>query len=260
MTNYLKTTSEINIYRRHEKNAPIVATIGANELLSYTREKLRDGVEWLEIILKDKSMGYILNDKKTYYFCPKSKLVDAIGRGFSYKLLTDTKETVYELFKPIEAAAVQAAEKEGLGIVEMHRQVDNDNKETQTLLMAYDMSKVEVKTEVLAENEEFYVMHPVKHKSAVPFLETDNFSQKKGYFLGTTSTSELKDAWMFPVMILCVIGSVIGIIAFFLSVGWIVFGKILILIGIGVGFAAIIVVQILLMILNGIFKMIRKRF
>ena len=137
---------------------------------------------------------------------------------------------------------------------------DDEDNTRQSFNLSYDTSKVEVERISLTKDEEFYVTRDEYTNGGISFIEIDNLKGKKGLFMDTLSYSEAGDKWMGPVTIILTILATIGVIAFGLSLGWFVFGKIIILIGLVIAVVCVIVVNIFLMIIKGIFNAISKRF
>jgi len=112
---------------------------------------------------------------------------------------------------------------------------------------------------MLTKKEEFYVTNNVFGRKHV-FIEIDNLKGKKGFILKKTNYTNSADAWMKPLTYTIMILVVLGLIIAGLAAGWLVISGLMIIPAIIVAFIAIFALQIVIMILKGIFNMIRKRF
>lgn len=124
--------------------------------------------------------------------------------------------------------------------------------------MEYPSDLVEVWEINFKKDDHFYVMKKTLDRNDV-FIEVDDFKDSKGFILKKTNYNSQKDAWMGPVAIIASIGTIGAIIIAFLMNGWLVVSKLMIIPAIIVAFIAIFAIQIVLVILSGIFSQIRKR-
>ena len=261
MPNYLRSLTAIPVYEQHDENSTVIQTIAPLTMIPYTREKRRNGINWMEIIIDEntspQTFGYIKKSPFSYTKCVKVKLKDDLISGFSYTVNSDEEIGMGNLFK--QKLSKKDPIDDGWERVEIKRDEGGDNAERAFIYLDYDPKLVTVKTFRFKADDEFYLYTESSPKEQA-FIEVDNLKGRKGYVLNGINTSQLKDL---PVMILggvIAIATVIGIIYACYQAGWIVFGKLLFLIGIGVAFVAIIAFYIVMAILKGIFDMIYKRF
>ena len=254
--NFLRTFAKIDVYRAHEENAPIIKTLEPDTYINFTREKRRNGINWIEILLEGDEPAYIKKNKADYIICVKASLSDKTAKGFNYQFLNGETDfhKAFNGENPFQETEAYDAK------AELSRLEDDDDAKQQSFNLSYDTAKVQVERISLTKDEEFYVTRDEYTNGGISFIEIDNLNGKKGLFMDTLSYSEAGDKWMGPLTIVLTILATIGVIAFGLSLGWFVFGKIIILIGLVIAVVCVIVINIIVMILKGIFNAIRKRF
>jgi hypothetical protein len=260
MTKYIKTLQPVMVYNSHTPDATMVSTIPEGELVPYNREKLRNGIRWIEIYMSDGSLGYVKKNKNEFFICREVKLTDNWVQGFDYTVQGNVKKTMSDIFSPMQPASGLAALSghQSNNVVEVKRMIDTEKNKSEYLQLSYNASIVTVTTFTMEEKETFYVVYENRLQKNT-FMEVDNLYGKKGYLLPKTSCSDLGDEWIGYIGIAIMIITILGIIIAFFAAGWIVIGTILIIPGLILAFVAVFVLQIVMMILKGIAHEIRVR-
>lgn len=257
MKHYLKLLQDADVYTRHEERGGAVATIKADTILEYTREKRRNGINWMEVYLEDGTLAYIKKGRDAISLCEKVKVNDLYSKGFGYELIKGSK-TLGELFQPVSEERSRIAEEEGKGVVVLERKESGDSTKMMTLFLEYSKEEVVVHPIDFQKGEELYItLEPFGRKELL--MEVDDLQGRKGFLFKKTDRKSLDDAWMQPLAIAIMVIAVLGMIGGFLASGWLVISGLMIFPAIGVALVTIIAVQIAIQIVKGIVHQIRKR-
>lgn len=260
---YLKILKEINVYSRHDLTSRIVKKLEPQEIIQYNREKRRDGKNWMEIYLDNNKKGYIEKNTGTYFVCESVVLTGDSSRGFNYTQKTNPPLSIGDLFFPADQVFSSKSKLHEtdytIGKIEMKSVENFEENKVSFLSLEYAKELVEVKDVFFTKDEEFYIT-----SASSAFIEVDNFRpntyNKKGLLLANTKYSNLYDQLMGYIAVGIAILVVVGIFIGFLAAGWLVVSGLMIILGLVIGFVVVFVLQILIMILKGIFDNIRKRF
>ncbi|WP_024480529.1 hypothetical protein [Cellulophaga baltica] len=255
MDKFLRILKPVKVYAKHEAKSRIIKELQPDELISFNREKRRNKENWMEIYLEKDTVGYLKKDSDAFFRCSFASLNDEISSGFNYEYKTEDASKVDTLFHQI---GTLNKEQHTVETIEVKTIDDSDEKKMAHLQLEYNADIIHVIPVVFTKESEFYVTNDaIANKSL--FIEVDNRQGKKGYLLKTTNYTNTEDKWVAPFAITVAILTVIGIFMAFLASGWIVVSGLMFIVGIGVAFVLIFVMQILILILRGIFNHIRKR-
>ncbi len=256
MKRYLRILEPTVVYSKHELSAKTPETLKPGELISYNREKRRNGINWMEIYINGYKVAYIQKEARNFFICKHAILSDENASGFTYSFKTELKLPRHMLFLP-EGHLDNT--KHTIGQISMKSIEKASENKMIYITLEYPAELIDVEPVIFRKNEHFFVTENSYGSNEI-FMEVDNMKGKKGFLLKKTNYTNLEDIWVTPVAIGVAILTVIGIFVAFLESGWIVISGLMVIVGVIVGFVMIIVLQILLMILRGIFNQIRKRF
>lgn len=255
MKKYINILETIDVYDTHEPSSKIIKQLQPGELVTFTREKRRNGINWMEINLENEGLAYLKKEPRKIYICDYVYLSDEKAVGFGYRYKTEDQPPFNFLFLPIGSID---RNNHSVETITLRSQNDEENKKYVELKLEYPSDLVEVWEINFKKDDHFYVMKKTLDRNDV-FIEVDDFKDSKGFILKKTNYNSQKDAWMGPVAIIASIGTIGAIIIAFLMNGWLVVSKLMIIPAIIVAFIAIFAIQIVLVILSGIFSQIRKR-
>ncbi|QKX06034.1 hypothetical protein HN014_14340 [Aquimarina sp. TRL1] len=256
---YLKILQALPVYADHENNAKKILTLIPQELIPFNREKRRNGINWMEIYLENDKIGYIKKLPGAFYKCEQVSLDDESVKGFSYSYRTDNTEEQLPMDRLFFPQGYLNPDKEQIGTIKLECIEKAEENKMSYIDLEYPAALIDVEEIRFRKGDKFYITHKSDDKHDI-FMEVDNFLGKQGFLLKKTNTSNLEDKWMYSISITIAILTVLGIFLGFLANGWIVVSGLMILVGIVVAFIFVFVLQIILMILKGIFNQIRKRF
>jgi hypothetical protein len=256
MPRYLKLLKPADVYVRHDLTSPKFKTLSADLVIPYTREKRREKVNWMEIILPDGSFAYIRKEHDNLFLCEHVALSDESSAGFGFTYKTDERPTIASLFWPKDSVNAQATE---TGSVEARRIEGGENGKVMYVDLNYRADLIDVQTIRFEKKEEFYVIYrPFSRKEV--FMEVDDLNGRRGFLLKKTGTSSREDLWIQPLAIGIMVLTILAIILAFLASGWLVISGLMIIPALLVAVAVIIAVQISILIVKGIVHQIYKRF
>jgi hypothetical protein len=261
MENYIRIINPVNVFEQHTENSPVIQQLSPDEIVAYSREKRREGINWMEIFLENGEKAYIKKNKQDIFICKYAELNDDEVTGFHYELKENKPHHFLEVFKPVlvnelihDPEPIPADKAR----VAVKRIADAEKNKMEYLTLEYNPETVTVTPFTLNKNDRFFITgKDLLYKDA--FLETNDFGGRKGLLLKNTGYSEVKDKWMEYLAIAIAIITVAAIIIGFYSAGWLVVGTILIIPGIIVAAVAVIALKIVLSILGGIVHQIRIR-
>ncbi|WP_158977436.1 hypothetical protein [Cellulophaga sp. L1A9] len=255
MDKFLRILKPVKVYAKHESKSRIIKELVADELILFNREKRRNQQNWMEIYLEKDKVGYLKKDSDAFFRCSFASLNDEISSGFNYEYKTEDASKIATLFHQV---GTLNKEQHTVETIEVKTIDDSDEKKIAQLQLEYNADIINVIPVVFTKESEFYVTNDAETNDSL-FIQVDNRLGKKGYLLKTTNYTNTEDKWVTPFAITVAILAVIGIFIAFLASGWIVISGLMFIVGFGVAFVAIIVMQILILILRGIFNHIRKR-
>lgn len=258
MNRYIHTLQDVPAYTHHSASAQILQTLPAGIMVPYSREKRREGINWMEIFLTDGSKGYVKKNRDEIFICKYAELDDDEAQGFNYSLNSNSSKPFFELFTPAGNAAHTPPADDHLWI-ELKRIKDREKNRTEQTTLAYDPNEVTLTPFRLRKKNLFYVTRQ-DPKFKNPFIEVTDKNFNKGILLSGTSYTETKDKWLFPIFYIVVAAVTILTFLAILSTGWILIGFLLLIPGIIAGAIVAFVVKLVITILAGIFQQIRKRF
>ncbi len=253
---YLKILQEIPVHSDHEVSSPKIDTLQPNQIVPYNREKRRNRVNWMEIYLENDKVGYIKKEYKTFFKCDHVTLNDEKVVGFNYTQKITPLLGMTDLFFAQKPTNV---EEDNIGEFLLESIEDSSEDKRTYITLYYRKDMVDVELIEFKKHYQFYIVNDTYDRNDI-FIEVDNFHGKKGFLLKKTNYSNIADKWMSNLAIAIAILVVVGIFLAFLASGWIVISGLMVLAGFVVAFILIFVLQIVLMILRGIFNQIRKRF
>lgn len=251
-TNYLKTLQEIDVYPKHELTAIKIKTLPPETFVPYNREKRRNGSNWMEIYLENDKKAYIKREDNTFFKCEKVTLDDQSALGFKYTQKLTPPLPFKELFFPKGGSHHIESLVE---TVQLKSIEDSTENKMISLDLEYPTKLIETERVFFSKDEEFYITNKF-----LPFIEVDNLKGKKGLLLEKTKTSSLYGKWMGYIAVSIAIIVVIAIFLGFLANGWFVISGLMVIVGFIVAIIAVVMIQILLMSLKGLFDYIRKHF
>ena len=251
--NYLRPLLPISIYENHDLNSPVIGTLEPKVLVKYNREKRRNGVNWMEIYLKDDATAYI-QKSELYTLCTRISVRNDTIQGFSYQWIDPNNEGQSLPFEQVFDRKIEP--KEGFNRFKMTAYSDSeDDKE---IIFDYNAGLIEVNTFKLKYDDEVYQMKP--HYTKEEFLiEIDDLKGRKGFILNGSKLKEQGEIVFEILFWLIIIATVIALFIAFLEAGYIVVSGLMVLVGLGVAFVVMIVAMIVKEILKGIIKQIAKR-
>jgi hypothetical protein len=149
MERYIKTLNTVQVYSNHSKNSQLVKTFPPDELISFNREKRREGINWLEIYLDGNEKGYVKYNKQDVFICKYAELNDDEAIGFDYTCSTigNKKLLFSEIFEPVNIHQEYTREthfENKKGRVEIKRVDDSERNKTETIILKYDKNFVSV--------------------------------------------------------------------------------------------------------------------
>ena len=255
MSNYLRPLLPISIYENHDLNSSIIGTLEPKVLVKYNREKRRNGVNWIEIYMKDDSKAYI-QKSELYTLCTSVSVRNDSIQGFNYKWI-DPKNEGQML--PFEQVVFKNSElKPGFERFKMNA-LSGSDEEDKEIIFEYDTSLIEVNTFKLLREQEIYQLKPYYPKAEF-LIEIDNLKDQRGFILNGSKLKEQGEE-VFEVLFWgIIIATVIALFVAFYQAGWIVVSGLMVLVGLGVAFVVLIAAMIVKEILRGIIKQIVKRF
>jgi len=259
MKHYLRLLKDADVFSRHEEKGGTTATIKKDTILEYTREKRRNGINWMEIILDDGSLAYIKKGRDAIYLCEKEKVSDLYSKGFQFKIKDGVNKSFGELFEPISEDRAKLAKLESKGVTLLERSESGDTPKVMRLYLEYSTDEVDVEPIEFQKGDELYVTFNSLSRKEI-LIEVDDFNGRKGFLLKKTSRKSLEDAWLQPLGIAIMVIAIFAMIGAFLSTGWLVVSGLMIFPAVGIALVTIVVVQIAIMIVKGIVQQIRKRF
>ncbi|WP_064966183.1 hypothetical protein [Tenacibaculum ovolyticum] len=255
MKNYLRILKPTKVYTSHELTSGHVKILDPDTIISFNREKRRNKVNWMEIYLEDKKVAYIKKEHDNFYKCEDSILDDISAKGFSLNYKTEEVLPFDSLFF-LEGTLTKT---ENIGTVKLENIEDDEDGKSIYIYLEYDKNLLEITPIVLSKKEQFYVTNNIYGKNNI-FIEIDNFKGKKGFILKKTNYTDKADSWVKPVSIITMIIVVGGLILAGLSAGWLVISGLMLIPAVIAAFIVVFVLQIVIMIVKGIFQKIRKRF
>jgi len=253
---YLKILKTSAVHSEHSKSSSIIETLIPQQMISYNREKRRDGINWMEIYLPGNKVGYIEKKSDSLFICSLVELADESVQGFGFTQKGNGSLPMNMLFGP---TGHYSSQHQNVGRVKLES-VENaaENKIIRGSL-EYLPDQVDVEIFEFKKDEQFYLTYNTYDRKDL-LVEVDNLKGKRGFILKKSNYAELGDKWMLYLAVVVGILTVIAIFLTFLENGMIVISGLMILAGLVVAVVFIVVMQILLMILQGIFNQIRKRF
>lgn len=251
----LRILKEIDVYKKPQLDSEKISVLKPNQIVRFSQEKIRKGVEWIEIYLDNKQKGYILFEHYSYFLCEKFMLEDEDAHGFNYSLLGTTQIPIHEL---ILAPGKLNPETTSVGKIQLKAIHHAEENKISIVDREYDRDLVEVNQLFLAEDDEFYVIDRFSI-----YTEIESLDGVRGFILQNTRLKTKSDYVVNKVRIFFTIALVVAVYFVIIYSGWIIIGKLSFLI---ITFAAIFSVLILifaltkfLTIFNRGFKAIRKR-
>lgn len=253
MERYLRILQPTKVYSKHSSIAREIKTLEPDTIISFNREKRRDKVNWMEIYLENKEVAYIKKNSVDFYKCEDVELDDDYSQGFNFTYKNEENPTFGSIFFQEGTTDII-----NIGNIKAECVEDSEKDKKHYVSLDYDKDLVEVNPISLNKGEQFYVINNVYGKSNI-FIEIDNFKGKKGFILKKSSYVNKGDKWIQPFSIVIMIVVIGGLILAGLSAGWLVISGLMIIPAIIVALVAVFAIQIAIMILKGIFNMIRKR-
>lgn len=253
MERYLRILQPTKVYSKHSSISREIKILEPDTIISFNREKRRDKINWMEIYLDNKEVAYIKKDPLSFYKCEDVELNDDSTQGFNFTYKNEDNPPFGSIF--FQEGTADLINK---GNVKAECVEDSEKNKKHYISMDYDKDLVEVNPITLNKGEQFYVINNVYGKSNI-FIEIDNFKGKKGFILKKTSYVNKEDKWIQPFSIVIMIVVIGGMILAGLSAGWLVISGLMIIPAVIIAVISIFAIQIAIMILKGIFNMIRKR-
>lgn len=261
MKKLIRTLQPVTIFSEHSPRASTIRQTTKDEYLPYTRIKLREKTRWFEVQLDNGRLGYIKKDREHVFKCSYVQLDDDEAHGFDYTLKENNELGFYEVFfSNIDALQnTNFPEYKSTKEVQLRRIKDLEKNKMHYVDLVYDPSVAEVQPISLKKKEKFYLTYEPEVLSKEIFIQIDNFNGKKGYLLKKTSYDLMSDKWMtylsYVILTVCTIATFLACLA----AGWLVIGFVLIIPGLIVGFLIMLVLQVVISILKGIFHEIYIR-
>lgn len=255
MKRYLRILKPTKVYKRHELFSSHIKTLEPDTIISFNREKRRNKLNWMEIYLEDKKVAYVKKDRENFYICDNVILDDDSALGFSVVYKTSEKPLSDSLFFPVGALIG----KENKGIIKAESIENVEEGKKIHVQVEYDKDLMQIDPLFLKKEEEFYIINNVLDEKNI-FIEIDNLKGKKGFILKKTNYTNKEDLWIKPVITIIMIIVVVGLILIGLSAGWLVISGLMLIPAVIIAVVSIFVLQIVLMIIKGLFNLIRKHF
>ena len=264
MQRYLKTLNTVKVYADHSQTSQIIKTYPQDEFIPFNREKLRNGINWIEIYLDNAKKGYLLKNKQDLFICKYAELRDdeALGFDYEYDTIGGKKLSFSEIFDPVQVNEMITPEnyfESKKARVEVKRTDNKEKNKTETIILKYDPNFVRVVTFTMQEKEMFYVTYD-NSRGDDAFIKIDNLLGKKGYLLNSTFYTEPKDDWIGYVGTTAGILTVVAMMFSFYLTGWLVITGLYIIPAAIVGFIVILVLKVIVKILAKLYHQIRIRF
>lgn len=261
MNKLIRTFEPVRIYREHSLKSRVIRETTVDEYISYNRVKLREKVRWYEVLLENNQVGYIQKDNTKVFKCSYVEMEDDESQGFHYTLKEGADLRFDEIFFPERSMVPvdDSSDTSSIKSVEIAQIKDLEKGKKRYAHLYYDSNVVDIETFVVRKKETFYLTYEPDILSKEVFIEVDNFKDKKGYLFKKTNHSLVSDKWMTYLSYFIIITCTIVTFLACLAAEWLVIGLILIIPGIIVGFLAMLVLQIVISILKGIFHEIHVR-
>jgi hypothetical protein len=256
MSRYLHILNDTEVYSGHSLSSQIIETLPAGSLVSFNREKRREGINWMEVYMNDGSKAYVQKNKKDVFICVYAELEDDEAHGFCYRPKNGHQRSFSELFTPVITPDLSVPHN-GKEYIELKRVKQITKGAEKTLTLEYDPAVVDVTPLLLTKGNNFYLVAEDEPQKAV--LELNDPDLNKLVLLKGTGYTSIADKWITPVAYVIMIVTLIATFLAILSTGWIVIGTILLIPAFIMAFIAIFAVKIVIAVIAGIFGQVRKR-
>ena len=261
MSKLIRTLQPTPIYTEHSLNSRKIRDTTVDEYIPYKRIKLREKVRWYEVKLDNEKLGYIKKDNTAVFKCSYVALEDDESHGFSYNLKTDKTLDFNAIFFPKRDLVPVDDDSDNTTVknVEVKQIKDLEKNKARYIDLYYNKNTVEVERFFFKKKEKFHLTYEPDYSSKEVLIEVNNFKDKKGYLLKKTNHGLVSDKWMtylsYVIITICTVVTFLACLA----AGWLVIGFVLIIPGIIIGFLIMLVLQIVISILKGIFNEIYVR-
>jgi len=253
MGNYLRTLKTIDVFKSRSDKSPITKILAANQFRTIVSEKLRNGIIWFEIILHEKTTGFIKKDNESIFICKHCELNDDKLIGFNYKSKNSDKLSFYDIFNTSKVFDLNE-----IDFVKVERILQIDKGTKEHIEFQYNKKLVEVYPYILDKGDEFYIVNN-KIEGASGLIEIDNFEGLKGVAPVSINYLEIKDKWETNFVIGFGIITIFIIILILLNAGLLVLSSFMIILGIIVGSIILYMFKFILRPLKFIFYQIKIR-
>ncbi len=261
MSKLIRILQPTPIYTEHSLSSRKIRDTAVDEYIPYKRIKLREKVRWYEVILDNEKLGYVRKDNTTVFKCSYVELEDDESHGFNYKLKTDKTLDFNAVFFPKRDLVPVDDDSDNTTVknVEVKQIKDLEKNKARYIDLYYNKNTVEVERFFFNKKEKFHLTYEPDYSSKEVLIEVNNFKDKKGYLLKKTNHGLVSDKWMtylsYVIITICTVATFLACLA----TGWLVIGFVLIIPGIIIGFLIMLVLQIAISILKGIFNEIYVR-
>lgn len=245
MIKKIKVNQKIPIYSSHDENSKTESFLQEGDIVEFNREKRRDGIDWIEIILNRKNY-FIKKDSSKFSLLKRVKLIDNACTIVFFESKAGEKYTFGEVF------TVHSLEGMNQGCIKVKRIFDHAQQE-KCINLYYDINKVNISKRIFAKGEEIIITNKIGVFTEVLY------GKKTGYILSDIAYYEPKNWWMVAVVSVVGLFMMVGLIYGAISSGWVVKGAFLAIPVIIVSAIIIVFIKGILTIINLVVENIRKR-
>lgn len=245
MRNKLRILKSTTVYDASSVKSVKIDTLEPDVIVDFTREKRRNGINWIEIFIHGSKKAYIKKDREHYKIQDLVKLTEEQSRGFAMQHKSTSALSPKILIKKAKINADNTISKPltGFELVQLGGKA--------SAYFEYSTRQVELIPMNFTRGDLFHIVEKSKDKSD-PFLLVDNYKGKRGYLLKSSSFTSIEDAPFILIGKIIMAVVVILIIVSILSTGWLVVSGLMLI-------PAMIIALIIAFSLQGTYNMIRKR-
>lgn len=245
MPKQINVLQALNLYSKPEEEAKTSYVLKAGDIVDFNREKNRNDINWLEIFINRRKY-YIKNDISKISVLKDIKILDESCTVVFYKLKKDYSYTFNDVF------TVHKFDDRDQDFIQVRRYFDFGKEQSKVLF--YDKNLIEVSKSILAKGEKTKIIS--KQGDFIEIL----YGRKKGYILKDVAYYEIKDWWMFVVIILVFIAVWGGSLFALIETGISVSGGILAIPAAIIAAILIFLLKLIFTFIDFVFQSFRKMF
>ena len=260
MDKILKVIEQVNAYKHHSLDSPVVLTLYKDDLINYRREKPRNGIVWFQITLDNNEAAYIVNDNTKVFACDYREVHDYEVHGFDYKVKDDLIFSFEQLFTPVPVSPFTLQHKEEPNTVTLKRINNEKMEKVEYISFKYNPELVEVTPFFLHEDDKFFLLSNEVSSHNLPYIEIDDLYGTRGYILKTVSAGSTSDIWIrYAGISISILSFIVILYANYQSNARIIFIGLIGLLSFGIGFVSAILLTLFSMAINSLVRSIMIR-